>query len=373
LVIKNYDNAQKYLDNALLTCQKIGSRKQLSEVYSIYAKLDSAKGDFRTAFEWQKKYKILNDSLNNVESNKKVAELQTVFEVEKKEIEIQKQEIELQVLAKENKNQIFALLGLSIFIVILAFAAYIFNKNRQVVAKYNLLQTEQQVYRLQMNPHFFFNALVAIQDFVMQADGLKASSYISKFARLMRQTLEQSQQEFTSLSSEIETIKYYLDLQQLRFSGKFQYEITVDENLEIDELQIPIMLMQPVIENAIEHGLKESGLNGGDKGKIMISFSQKANKNVKNIAENGKISENLLQITISDNGIGRNKASQINVNTINIPQKHNSMATKILASRKELLQKQANFNLEIEIIDKNIEIDKESGTTVCFLMPLKYK
>ena len=85
-----------------------------------------------------------------------------------------------------------------------------------------------------------------------------------------------------------------------------------------------------------------------------------------------KSSENLLQITISDNGIGRSKANQIDKNAINIPKKHLSMATKILASRKELLQKQANFNLEIEIIDKNIEIDKESGTTVCFLMPLKY-
>jgi LytS/YehU family sensor histidine kinase len=324
--------------------------KTIYETYKL-------KKDYQQALNYYELYKITQDSIFNIEKTKQIAELQTAFEVTEKENEITALSKETQIQKLELEQRNWLLLGLSIFIVIFAFAAYIFYKNRQVVAKYNLLQTEQQVYRLQMNPHFFFNALVAIQDFVMQADGLKASSYISKFARLMRQTLEQSQQEFTSLSSEIETIKYYLDLQQLRFSGKFQYEITVDENLEIDELQIPIMLMQPVIENAIEHGLKES-----NNGKITILFSQKLNK----------MAENILQITISDNGIGRNKASQINVNTINIPQKHNSMATKILASRKELLQKQANFNLEIEIIDKNIEIDKESGTTVCFLMPLKY-
>ncbi len=369
---KDYDKSIEYAKKGIKIATEINALFELGRLNKTIYETYKLKKDYQQALNYYELYKITQDSIFNIEKTKQIAELQTAFEITEKENEITALSKETQIQKLELKQRNWLLLGLSIFIVIFAFAAYIFNKNRQVVAKYNLLQTEQQVYRLQMNPHFFFNALVAIQDFVMQADGLKASSYISKFARLMRQTLEQSQQEFTSLSSEIETIKYYLDLQQLRFSGKFQYEITVDEDLEIDELQIPIMLMQPVIENAIEHGLKES-----NNGKIVISFknyllggSKPPNRLTK---PNGKISENLLQITISDNGIGRNKASQINVNTINIPKQHNSMATKILASRKELLQKQANFNLEIEIIDKNIEIDKESGTTVCFLMPLKYK
>ncbi|TAH18785.1 MAG: tetratricopeptide repeat protein [Cytophagales bacterium] len=361
---KEYDESIKYAQKALFIAKEIKALREIGIVYQTFYKTYRDKNDYSQALNYYELYKQINDSIFNIAKAKQIAELQTAFEVEKKEIalekqkiEIQKQEMEIKALAKENRNKVFALLGLGVLLIILGIGGYLFYKNRQVIAKYNLLQTEQQVYRLQMNPHFFFNALVAIQDFVVQADGLKASSYISKFARLMRQTLEQSQQEFTSLSSEIETIKYYLDLQRLRFNSKFQYEITVDENLEIDDIQIPIMLMQPVIENAIEHGLKES-----NNGKITISFSQKLNK----------MTENLLQITISDNGIGRNKASQINTDSINIPQKHHSMATKILASRKELLRKQANFNLEIEITDKSVETHKESGTIVCFSMPLKY-
>lgn len=359
---KDYDKSIEYAKKGIKIATEINALFELGMLSETIYKTYKLKKDYEQALSYYELYKITQDSIFNIEKSKQIADLQTAFEVTEKEKEIMTLSKETQIQKLELEQRNWVLLGLSIFIVIFAFGSYFFYKNRQVVAKYNLLQTEQQVYRLQMNPHFFFNALVAIQDFVMQADGLKASSYISKFARLMRQTLEQSQQEFTSISSEIENITYYLDLQQLRFSGKFQYEITVDEDLEIDDLQIPIMLMQPIIENAIEHGLKES-----KNGKITISFSQRVD-----IKEN-KISENLLQITISDNGIGRNKASQINVNTINIPQKHNSMATKILASRKELLQKQANFHLEIKILDKNIEIDKESGTTVCFLMPLKYK
>lgn len=351
---KDYDKSIEYAKKGIEIGKEINTLFEIGMLSQTIYQTYKLKKDYEQALTYYELYKKSNDSIFSVEKTKQIAELQTAFEVKEKENEIinLSKETKIQKLELEQRN--WVLLGLSVFIVIFAFASYFFYKNRQVVAKYNLLQTEQQVYRLQMNPHFFFNALVAIQDFVMQADGLKASSYIAKFARLMRQTLEQSQQEFTTISSEIETIKYYLELQQLRFKGKFQYEITVDDNLEIDDIEIPIMLMQPVIENAIEHGLKES-----NDGKINISFHQKT--------------ENLLQISIADNGVGRNKAKLANNDSIDIPKKHNSMATKILASRVELLQKQANFKLEVEVIDKKMETDQESGTTVCFVMPLKYR
>jgi sensor histidine kinase YesM len=355
---KNTNKAAIYATQAVAAAEKGQRKENMYKAYLTLSKVLAKQEKIAEAYQYHQLYVTYKDSVQSQESK---GSLQ-VFEYELKQGEVallkKQQEIETITHKQEiRRQQLFV--GIVILVLILvALAIGFMLYNRQVIAKYNLLQTEQQVYRLQMNPHFFFNALVAIQDFVVQADGIKASSYISKFARLMRQTLEQSQEEFTNLSSEIETIKYYLDLQQLRFSSKFQYEIAVDENLEIDDIQIPIMLMQPVIENAIEHGLKES-----NNGKITISFNQKLYKEA----------ENLLQITISDNGVGRNKASKMNSDSIAIPKKHNSMATKILASRKELLQKQANFSLEIEVIDKNVETHKESGTIVCFVMPLKYK
>jgi tetratricopeptide (TPR) repeat protein len=358
-----FDLAKNNFNKSESIAKQIGATKELVKVYLAYSKLDSVSRDFQGAYEWHKLHKQFADSIFNTESSKKIADLQSTFDVAKKEKEIYVLSQEMQIQKLTLNRQKWLLGGFGLAMLVVAFVGYVFYRNKQLKAMYELLQKEQQVYRLQMNPHFFFNALVAIQDFVLKADGLKATSYIAKFSRLMRQTLEQSQQEFTKLSTEIEMITYYLDLQQLRFSGRFQYQIVVDDELNPDEVQIPIMLMQPVIENAIEHGLKTS-----QEGKINISF---------------KLAESFLVIDIEDNGIGRLKSAEQKAQNDTKHTKHISMATKILANRIELLEKQANFKLQLQIIDKshqptnlhtyqNIQQNQESGTIVRFLMPIKY-
>ena len=117
-----------------------------------------------------------------------------------------------------------------------------------------------------MNPHFVFNSLNSINNYIAQNDELAANKYLSAYSNLMRSTMENSNKDFISLSTELELLKRYLDLEQLRFSDKFSYTISVDENIDCDTIEIPNMLIQPQVENAIWHGLMQKV----DRGKLAI-------------------------------------------------------------------------------------------------------
>jgi tetratricopeptide (TPR) repeat protein len=333
--MQNYDSAKYYYDKALTANIQIGARKDLMELYLDYAKLDSAKGNFKNSFEWFRKHKQLSDSLNNVETNKQIATLQTAFEVEKKEAQIKS-------LSQENKIQNLTLIGLGLLILGMVSGGYAFYNYRTLKAKHLLLEIEQRWRRAQMNPHFFFNALSAIQKFVMQSEKLQATSYIAKFAKLMRQVLEQSQDEFTTLAEEIETIKNYIDLQLLRFGEKFDYLIEIDENLTTERIKIPSMLTQPVVENAIEHGLQARK----DKGLLKITFRKEHEK---------------LRIEIEDNGVGL-------LPTTSQKSNHRSFATQIIAERIKLLKSQKG----VQIAMKTEEKQNESGLKVSLLLPINF-
>ncbi len=353
---KRYEEGAKFLEKSLVIAQEIEALSEMNTTYNLLVDNYKAQGNYKKALLYVELAKNTNDSIFSIEKAKEIVKLQTTFDVERKEIvlekqkvEIQKQEVELQVLAKENKIQIIALTSLAISLLILAIGGYLFYRNRQLKAQFALLDSEQRWRRSQMNPHFFFNALSAIQKFVMQADTLKATSYIAKFARLMRQVLEQSQDEFTTLAEEIETIRNYIQLQQLRFADKFDYELEVSEDLDLENTLIPSMFTQPIIENAIEHGLKPQS------GKGLLKISIKPNENNQNGAK-----KRSFTIEIEDNGVGK-QASQDNKAS-----NHRSFATQIMAERIAILKKQKNIHIGLETIEK----PNQTGMLVRILLPL---
>ena len=146
--------------------------------------------------------------------------------------------------------------------------------------------------RAQMNPHFIFNALNSVNLYIAQKDERTANKYLTDFSRLMRLVLEQSQKDFIPLQQELEMIKLYINLEHDRFKDKFEYELNIDGELDEDSLQIPPMLIQPYIENAIWHGLRYKE----DKGLLKIQYKLEG--------------ENIL-VRIEDNGIGRKKSREI--------------------------------------------------------------
>lgn len=199
-----------------------------------------------------------------------------------------------------------ALFGL--ITLILSIIAYLAVKTARSKAKQQLVETELKLsktekqsvqYRLsslraQMDPHFIFNSLNSIQHFIANSDKSSARSYLSKFASLMRLILNSSREEVISVTEELDTLKLYIDLERLRFDYRFSYEIKTSDSIDLDEVEIPTMLLQPYIENAIIHGLKNKP---GSDGKLLIEVKD--------------MGESRLRISIEDNGIGRKKAKEI--------------------------------------------------------------
>ena len=203
----------------------------------------------------------------------------------------------------------------------------------------DLVEMERKALRLQMNPHFVFNALDSISSFIFKKDPKQAVQYLNNFAKLMRLTLESSMEPLHPVETEVSILKNYLELEKLRFQSKFDYEIELDEEIDYD-VGIPPMLIQPHVENAVLHGLKprESG------GKLKICFL---------------LDGEFLICTITDNGIGREAAKKKGVR-----KDHRSMATQINIDRIALMKKAKSEGIDIQIIDLEDNKGNPSGTEV---------
>jgi len=236
-------------------------------------------------------------------------------------------------------QQSWMIAGSILFFSVLVLVLMLFYRQRSLKRKNEMLTIQQKLFRSQMSPHFIFNALTSIQKFVIKNDQLTGSGYIAKFAQLMRQVLEHSRVEFISLEEEINTLKNYLDLQQLRFDNKFSYTISIDEVEDNSILLIPPMIAQPFIENALEHGISQV-----KEGKIDISFYKKKNE---------------ITLRITDNGLG----------LINDEKEgHKSRATEITEERLLLFRKKfrKEFLMKVESGTK-----ENQGVEVIITLPFK--
>ncbi|OJJ22068.1 hypothetical protein BKI52_08495 [marine bacterium AO1-C] len=195
--------------------------------------------------------------------------------------------------------------------------------------------------KLQMNPHFIFNAMGAIQNYMITNDTRHSSIYLAKFSKLMRAVLENSRQEYISLNNEIEMLENYLSLQNLRFEEGFDYRITIDEQLDTEFIAIPPMFAQPFIENAIEHGIARLKKNGW----IQINFS---------------LHEKVVILKITDNGVGIENSIETKQTQKKV---HHSLATTITQERIDLYRQSLKKNITFEV--KSLK----QGTQVIFHLP----
>ena len=203
-------------------------------------------------------------------------------------------------------------------------------------------ELELQALQAQMNPHFIFNALQAIQEFIFDKDELLANRYLVKFSRLMRLFLESSKEKYILLCDEIQLLSLYLELEKMRFSDKFDYIITINPDIAIDLLEIPSMLFQPFVENAINHGL----VHKKSKGLLSITIMQEKND---------------LVCLIEDDGIGRKKARELKQKSY---QSYKSRGMKLVQERQNVINFIENANIKINIKDLYDEDDQALGTAV---------
>ena len=247
------------------------------------------------------------------------------------------------------------------FIAIFISYRYFENKNKQLKERQHLIVTSQkkdlenvhlklESLRSQMNPHFIFNALNSIQDYIISNERKLARTYLIKFSRLIRMYLEHSQQDLINLHEELTALHLYLELEKDRFEESFTYTINIPEGIQTNQIKLPTFLIQPYVENAIKHGL----LHKKNDRKLAVSFA------VDNTL-------NSLQITIDDNGIGRSASEIINNKKIFKPK---SFSTNANQNRIALLNKTRDIPIQITIDDKKDREQNILGTSVTIQIPL---
>ena len=215
----------------------------------------------------------------------------------------------------------------------------------------NLFKSRLTALRSQMNPHFIFNALNSIQQFILTGDVDQANRYLSRFSRLQREVLNHCDQNFISLEKEIDMLQLYLQLEQLRFNENFEYSITVDDTIDSNEIKIPPMILQPFIENAIWHGLLPKQ---GHK-KVHIHFSL--------------LSPNELKCCIQDNGIGRAAAERMKQNNTETAV-HQSKGLQLINERLSILELQYGHPFNAISTDITDTDELVQGTQVELLLYL---
>lgn len=323
------DNFNKALDYTI----KAKNLFMLKQIYGKLYEAYKADGSTTEALANLEKYKDLSDSLITKENT------EVINEMEAKYNKLQDQQT-IKDLAQQKRT--YLLLAVAGLLGILAIGFFL--RQQSLKHKKNILETEQRLNRARMNPHFFFNALTTLQKFALKENsGQVMASNLSKFSNIMRETLESTYKEYVTIEQEMEFLNEYLEVQKIRFPQTFTYRVTAATDLDIDELLIPAMIIQPFAENSIEHGF--AGVDY--PGMITVQF-EKENKNL------------LVQIT--DNGKGL-------ATTVKENNEHISRASQIIKDRIYLLniklKTKAGFSIDNDTSGK--------GVVVKINLPLLYK
>lgn len=351
---------------ALDLYEALGSMLYRQEINQHLYITHSILGQQEKAEAANKLYTAARDSINSREDKKRIAEMQTKYETEKMEAEKEAAEATI-ALAEEksrrNRNLLIGVVviaGLILLSSVLYFSRLKATKNAEIITlelhetqkrlalEKQYRDSELKALKAQMNPHFIFNALNSIQEYIILNKKNLAGDYLGKFADLMRTYLKHSDAGTLSIYDEIESLQMYLDLEALRFEDTFTYTITVSEKINKEHLHIPTMLIQPYVENAIKHGL----LHRKTDRKVSIFFTKEV--------------EGAVTCTIEDNGVGRARAAEIKAQTKNL---HPSFATKATENRLNLLNYNKEHKIGVETIDLYTEDGIAKGTRVILSIP----
>jgi len=326
------------------------ARRKLSEIYRDI-------GDFNKAAEGYERYVEVVDELyikkeqelsQATRFSKEIALKQNRISSLESERQINESRYKLafenqELIEKNNKVQKWIIGSLFAIALLLLYTAYSQRKNvKQQKYANNLLALKSL--RTQMNPHFIFNALNSVNSFIASNDERAANKYLSDFSQLMRSVLENSEEDFIPLSKEIDLLQLYVKLEHFRFKDKFEYSVTVDESINVDNFMIPHMLLQPYVENAVWHGLRYKET----KGKLEIDFTQINNERV--------------AITITDDGIGRKKSKSLKTDN-QLKQKSKGMGN--IKKRISILNAMYDDKVDVTIEDV---FENEEGTRVRLIL-----
>lgn len=331
------DSAVIHIDSAMHKAINCELQNELRDALLVAVDIYQKKKQYEIALTYHKQYHALNDSLIGIAKQSNMRELETKYETEKKEQQIKLLSKENQVESQKSILLLVTIIAL-LLVIALGFLLYFKRKSQNKQKQEGL---KQQLLRSQMNPHFLFNALGSIQNFMLKNDARTASSYLSNFASLTRSVLEFSAVEKITLSDEITYLQNYLSLEQLRLNHCFNFEIVYDDELETEFIKIPPMFIQPFVENAVKHGVKDLE----NDGLIELLIEEKNDQILFVLIDNGK-------------GIQKKTASD-----------HNSMAMAIFEERKRLIERKLKKSISYVVESPTFKGELPYGTKVTIGLP----
>ena len=343
-----HDVSVKYYMKGLEHARKINDYYDLRWIYEDMSMMYLGMKDTSRAFDTYVLFKRFNDSLMIQERSKGLSDAVLRYETETRNKEVE-------LLSLRLKNNRLLNYGFAVFtFMIITIGILLFSgsklKEKRRISEMNrkISEITQANLRQQMNPHFIFNTLNSIQYYMYQHDKLATNNYLTKFSNLMRKILDNSQHTSVTLSDELSALRLYLELENLRFKDKFDYEINIGPNIDPLLYKIPTMLIQPYVENSICHGL----IPLERKGKVKIDL---------------KLEKDYLLCVIEDNGIGRDAARE---RKLKRGDNHNSLGTQITASRLDLVNALYGTSLKTIYTDLKNNSGESEGTRVEIHIPI---
>ncbi|TXE12788.1 tetratricopeptide repeat protein [Seonamhaeicola algicola] len=301
--------------------------------------------NYKKAYNYINEAVKLKDSFNSIEKKEELVRLEEKYKYQNEKNILENNHKQEQLLfANELKRQKFIkttyLAGGGIILCFIVGLMVFYKKKRDADFNTKVATTELKALRAQMNPHFIFNTLNAINNYVVSNKVDDASNYLTKFSKLMRQTLEVSMYENITIEEDVKLLESYLDIEKKRIPNGFIYEIIIDDSIDKSNVLVPSMIMQPFVENSIWHGI--SKLNGS--GVITIQIK--------------KINNKQLCYSVDDNGVGITNTNKMNT-------EHTSLGIKITNDRISVLNKTKNIKAKVNIINKSL------GTRVEVILPFQ--
>jgi tetratricopeptide (TPR) repeat protein len=355
--LNDEEKAVEYANEGLKLATGLGLKSKVMMAHEILAELYANMEKFDAAFSHLLIYANMRDSLIHEESVTNTNLLTEKYKTEKKQNENLILEKENTLLATENQNKN---LWLTIGFTGTAFVASLFlvfvvrsngrKKRKQIEFEKSVLEMEQKALRSQMNPHFIFNAINSIQSYILNKSEHEAYDYLAKFSKLIRTVLVNSQDKNLMLHQELDMIRLYVEMEQMRFSNRFHFELSVNDNVNTYDITIPAMLIQPYVENAIWHGLMNLGKNR--RGELKLDLAMQ---------------DTMLKITVADNGIGRQRAAEFRK-----MDNHQSMGMQLTEQRLLMINKIESLEkARVTITDLCDQEGRPTGTRVEIFIPVQ--
>jgi tetratricopeptide (TPR) repeat protein len=368
--LKQYKSSLRYAKDGFYYADVKGRRPEMMQACQLLSRAYHNLNNNDSAYAYLSKYVALKDSIQSKQF------LLRIYN-SKKEAEDARKESRIGLLNRDNKikqqqlkqEATFRSFLIAVFIAVIFAGLYVFrniylkrknerlkqeqqeqewklkqleSENKHVELQKQSAELEMQALRAQMNPHFIFNSLSSINHFILKNEGKTASNYLTRFSRLIRMVLINSQKPLITLQDELEMLRIYLDMERLRFKISFDYVISFINEIDVENVFVPPLILQPFCENALWHGL----MHKDGPGHLTIDLSMQ---------------DNILQCAISDNGIGREKAAEMKSKAA---EREKSLGLQITTQRLALLNQnknvQTSYSIE-DVLDKNRNI---AGTKV---------